>query len=212
MTLSSILVLLQLAVALLSTPNLTPAQQTQVNAFASQAVQLATQALGALPADTNTLTSSQPVQSTVQPTSGQGYLITIQPTQPAPVGTGGVGGVPLPVKSCSIQAYPIPVQPVCDRCTWTAAPGYEVVWSSTGLPDSAVGRLYYTLKVDGGIPVYESEPLGVKLNGPNGDVTGVFQSPFYRAAFNDGTSRGEFTFCETEVNQFPKGWTSWKTQ
>lgn len=138
MSLATILVLLQTAIALLATPNMTPSQQSLASGFAAQAVLIANEALQTYP--TSSLpdvvsTAAVPVAPVIQP------VLPSSNTNSMNIGSPDLSSVQTPPvqPTCTLKVVPVPnTQSIMD-----------ITWNSTGLPNDVTGQLYVWVSING---------------------------------------------------------------
>lgn len=170
MNLSSIIIVLQLALALLGTPNLSPSMQTVANDIANQAITLAEQAL--VP-DHFIQATSTPV-SVVIPAIPQTTITYV----PQNIGSPDLGTVVPPII--------LPPTPACalsvSRYVTMQGTIVTVNWTSTA-PVS--GSLYATNNQSGGNPM--NFDMIASLSGQGGTLSNLVDDAYWKAVFGDTT-------------------------
>ena len=169
-TLSSIVLLLQVAISLLGNPNYQTSVEykTSADSFVAQAMQLANKAIA------EESGSSQPVQAISQ---SQGVLPNNNTNinsvfSSAPVGTSSISSA----KTCNVS-----FKDDSDGNTWTN----EINWTSDGLPTSIHGIVYGSIGNNAGNPVYSK--FG-ELSTPSSSIKKIHGSDTYKIVFDDGTT------------------------
>lgn len=168
MNLQAVITLLQLALALLGTPNLSPSMQVTANDIANQAIVLAQQALA-------------PGAPLILATSTTNYTVVFTPPTTIP-NNGGIGTVEIGTVAPPI----IVVAPTCSLSgtrTVTNQGSYVTMnWTNSAV---ASGILYATNDQSSGNPI-NFEKIGV-LNASSGTILNLVDDAYWKAVFDNAT-------------------------
>ncbi len=164
-TLSSIILLLQVAISLLGNPNYQTSAEykTSADSFVTQAMQLANKAIAE---------ESNPSQNNQTISQPQTILSNNPNINSVSIQTSSVQ----PIKTCNIS-----FKDDSDGNTWTN----EINWTSDGLPTSIHGIIYGSVGNNAGNPIYSK--FG-ELSTPSSSIKKIHGSDTYKIVFDDGTT------------------------